>query len=314
MATPWGVICLPLAWVTSMAARCSIGMPSPCGGGEVEGGPGGGDVEGDAVFFGEDGDAVGADLVGDVAVGGDAVGADDDGLDAALAHEVGGHVVAEDGGGDVVLHELPGGEARALEEGAGLVGEDVDLVAALDGGADDAEGGAVAAGGECSGVAVGEDCAFFGKEGCAVGTHLFAGGDVFVVHAAGFGDDGGFDLGDWSVFGGERVVEVADLVDSPEEIDGGGAGLGEGLGDDGDFGGEVGDGGGGAAVDADGHAHRGGDADGRGAADDHVADDGGDLLVVGRENVDLFKGKLGLVEEVDALGAIRGWESSLLLV
>ena len=97
----------------------------------------------------------------------------------------GGHVVAEHGGGDVVLHEFPGGEAGALEEGAGLVGEDVDLVAALDGGADDAEGGAVAAGGESAGVAVGEDGAFRGEERCAVRAHLFAGGDVFVVHAGG---------------------------------------------------------------------------------------------------------------------------------
>ena len=102
------------------------------GGLKVEGGPGGGDVEGDVVLFGEDGYAVGADLVGDVSVSGDAVCADDDGLDAALAHEGGGHVVAEDGGGDVVLHELPCGETGALEEGTGLVGEDVDLVAALD--------------------------------------------------------------------------------------------------------------------------------------------------------------------------------------
>ena len=219
-----------------------------------------------------------------------------------LAHEVGGHVVAEDGGGDVVLHELPGGEAGALEEGAGLVGEDVDLVAALDGGADDAEGGAVAAGGEGSGVAVGEDGAFLGEEGCAVRSHLFAGGDVFVVHLAGFGDDGGLDFGDGGVFGGERVVEVADLVDAPEEVDGGGAGLGEGLGDDGDFCVERWDGGCGAAVDADGHAHGGGDSDGGSAADDHVADDGGDLLVVGREDVGLFERELGLVEEVYAFG------------
>ena len=137
------------------------------------------------MFFGEDGDGVGADLVGGVAVGGDAVGADDDGLDAALAHEGAGHVVAEDGGGDVVVEELPGGEAGALQVGAGLVGEDVDLVAALDGGADDSEGGAVAAGGEGSGVAVGEDGAFLREEGCAVGAHGLAGGDVFVVHAAG---------------------------------------------------------------------------------------------------------------------------------
>src|ERR1700679_267871 len=109
----------------------------------VDGGPGGGDVEGDAVFFGEDGDAVGADLVGGVAVGGDAVGADDDGLDAALGHQVRGHVVAEDSGGDVVLHQLPRGEARALQEGAGFVGEDVDFVAAFYSRADDSEGRAV---------------------------------------------------------------------------------------------------------------------------------------------------------------------------
>src|SRR6266702_3237976 len=63
-------------------------------GGEVEGRPGGGDVVGNGVLLCEDGHAVGADLVGDVAVGGDAVGADDDGLDAALAHERGGQVVA----------------------------------------------------------------------------------------------------------------------------------------------------------------------------------------------------------------------------
>ena len=88
MATPCGVICLPLEWVTSRGGALLDGDVVAVGGCEVDGGPGGGDVEGDAVLLGEDGDAVGADLVGDVAVGGDAVGADDDGLDAALAHEV----------------------------------------------------------------------------------------------------------------------------------------------------------------------------------------------------------------------------------
>ena len=170
-ATPLGVICLPLRVGDFAGERCSIGMSVAGRGCEVDGGPGGGDVEGDAVLLGEDGDAVGADLVGDVAVGGDAVGADDDGLDLALAHEAAGHVVADDRDGDAVLHQLPGGEARALEEGAGLVGVDVDLVAALDGGADDAERGAVAAGGEGAGVAVGEDGAFLREERCAVGAH-----------------------------------------------------------------------------------------------------------------------------------------------
>ena len=57
------------------------------GGGEVYGGGGGADVEGDAVVFGEDGDAGGADLVGNVAVGGDAVAADEYGMDPAVLHD-----------------------------------------------------------------------------------------------------------------------------------------------------------------------------------------------------------------------------------
>ena len=81
MPTPWGVSCLPPWWVTSTGERSSMGMASPVGVASVDGGPGSGAVERDAVLFGEDGDVVGADLVGDVAVGGDAVCADDDGLD-----------------------------------------------------------------------------------------------------------------------------------------------------------------------------------------------------------------------------------------
>jgi hypothetical protein len=85
MPTPCGVSCLPpLEWVTSRASALRWGWRRRGGAAQVDGGPGRGYVEGDAVLFGEDGDAVGADLVGDVAVGGDAVGADDDGLDAAL--------------------------------------------------------------------------------------------------------------------------------------------------------------------------------------------------------------------------------------
>ncbi len=113
---------------------------------------------------------------------------------------------------------------------------------------------------------------------------------------------GGFDFGDGGVGGGEGVVEVANLRDAPEEIDGGGAGGGQGGADGFDFGGEGGDGGGLAAVDAEGYAHGGGYADGHGSADDHGLDDGGDLFVVGGEDVGLLKGELGLVEEIDAFG------------
>jgi hypothetical protein len=272
------------------------------GGGEIDGGPGGGDVEGDAVFPGEDGDVIGADLVGDVSVGGDAVGADDDGLDLALAHEAGGHVVAEHGGGDAVVHQLPRSETRALEEGAGFVGVDVDIVAALDGGADDAEGAAVAAGGECSGIAVSEHGAGFGHEARAVRAHGAAGGDVFVIHAAGFGDEAGADAVETFAFRLERVVVAAHAVNSPEEIDGGGAGRGEGLGDDLEVGVESGNRGGGALLDADGDAHGSADADGGRSANDHGGDDVGDIVIGGCEDVDFFQRQAGLVEKADAFG------------
>ncbi len=270
--------------------------------GDIDRREGRGYVEGDAVLFGEDGYGVGADLVGGIAVGCDAVGSYDDGLDLALTHEGAGHVVAEDSGGDVVVEELPGGEAGALQVGAGLVGVDVDLVAALDCGADDSEGCAVAAGGEGSRVAVGEDGAFLREEGCAVRSHGFAGGDVFVVHLLGFGDEGCLDVGDRGAGCGEGVVAVAHALDGPEQVDGGWAGLGEGLADGGDFGVEAGDIGSGALAYAERYAHRGGDSDCWCAADDHVADDGGDLLVVSCEDVGLFEGELGLVEEVNAVG------------
>ena len=81
--------------------------------------------------------------------------ADDDGLDAALAHERAAHVVAEDRGLDAVFHEFPRGEASALQKGAGLIGEHVDFKTALNRGTDDAEGGAITASGQRSGVAVG---------------------------------------------------------------------------------------------------------------------------------------------------------------
>ena len=65
---------------------------------------------------------------------------------------------------------------------------------------------------------------------------------------------------------------------------------------------EGGDVGGLRLADAKRDAHGGGDSDGRSAAHDHVADDGGDLLIIGGEDVGLLEGKLGLIEEVNAVG------------
>ena len=117
--------------------------------------------------------------------------------------------IRDRGSGDVVLDQLPRGEARALVEGPGLVGEDVDLFTAFDGGADNAEGGAVAAGGEGSGVAVGEDGTLLWQELCAEGPELAQVGDVFIVEALGEGYYGCFNLGNWSVRGSEGVVELS---------------------------------------------------------------------------------------------------------
>ena len=96
---------------------------------EIDGRNRRGHVERNAVFFGQDGHRVGADLVGHVAVGGNAVSADDDGSDLALLHHRSRHVVGDDGRGNAVFHQFPGGQARALQEGTRLVGVDVNLLA-----------------------------------------------------------------------------------------------------------------------------------------------------------------------------------------
>ncbi len=219
----------------------------------------------------------------------------------AGAHEAGGHVVADDGGGDAVLHHLPRGEARTLQEGPGLVCEDVDLASALDGGADDAERGAVAAGGERARVAVGEHAGLLRQQLRAESAKRAAGGDVLVVHALGFGDEALLDAGDGGTRCGGKLGSVAThALDGPEEIDRGGAGGGEHLADDTHLCKERGQRGCRAVARAEGDAHGGGDTDGRRAAHDHGGDDVGDILIGLREHVRLFEGETCLVEEPNA--------------
>ena len=90
---------------------------------QIDGGERRGDVERNAVLLGQHGDAVGADLVGDVAVGGDAIGADDDQIDLTEPHHRAGHVVGDDRRVDAVPDELPRGQPRALQKRPRLVGE-----------------------------------------------------------------------------------------------------------------------------------------------------------------------------------------------
>ena len=73
------------------------------------------------------------------------------------AHERARHAVGDDRRVDAVAHELPRGQARALQERPRLVGEHGDALALLDRGADHAERRAVARRRERAGVAVRED-------------------------------------------------------------------------------------------------------------------------------------------------------------
>ena len=228
-----GVICLPLKWVTSLAARSSMGICSPVGGRHVDGGPGSGHVERDAVFLGEDGDAVGANFVGDVTVGGDAIRADDDGFDFSGAHLAGGHVVAENGGGDVVMQQFPRGKARTLQERARFIGVDMQFASAFDRGANHAEGSSIAAGGERARIAMRQDTTGARHQHSAEGTHGAAGGDVFVIHAARFGHGCLLNLR----HGGAGFLRHGDApaggsVQFPRKVDGGGTGGGEGVAND----------------------------------------------------------------------------------
>ena len=159
---------------------------APGGGGEVDGGTGGADVEGDAVVFGEDGDAGGADFVRCVSIGGNAVAADEDGVDPAVFHDGGCHVVADEGDVHAGRTEFIRGEARTLEQGACLVGKDAEVVAFFVSKVHDGGGRAVFGGGELACVAVGEESVAGLYEGERVLTYFFADVDILLFDAESF--------------------------------------------------------------------------------------------------------------------------------
>jgi hypothetical protein len=99
-----------------------------------------------------------------------------------------GHVVGDQRGGDVVVLQFPDGEARALQERPGFIGEDVDLFAGSDGRANHAERGAIAGGGQRARVAVREHGLAVGNQRRAVLSDALVDGDVFETNLDGFGD------------------------------------------------------------------------------------------------------------------------------
>ncbi len=167
--------------------------------------------------------------------------------------------------------------------------------------ANDAERGAVAAGGERAGVAVGEHAALVGQQRAAEGSHGLAGGDVFLVHGVGFGEKLLFDFGHRGAGGAQRGKERFHAVDGPEEIDGGGPRAGQALRRSARTPGAKCFCRGGLRVlcaESDAVSRR--NADGRRAAHDHGDDDVGHLFVGCGEHVALFERQLRLIDETDA--------------
>ena len=167
-----------------------------CWGVHVNGGSGGADVEGDAVVLGEDGDTGGADFVRCISIGGNAVTADEDGVDPAVFHDGGCHVVADEGDVHAGRAELIRGEACALQKRARFVGKDAEVVAFLVAEVHDGGGRAVFGGGELSGIAVGEESHTRFYEGERVLAYFFADVDVLLLDTEGFVTEQAADLRD----------------------------------------------------------------------------------------------------------------------
>ena len=114
-----------------------------------------------------------------------------------------------------------------MQEGPRLVGVDMDALALLDGRANNAQSGSVAAGGQRAGVAVREDSAFPRQQRAAECAHGLAGGNIFLVHGVGFGQDFFLYLDREARRSQQSRKEALHAVDGPEEINGGGAGAGQ---------------------------------------------------------------------------------------
>jgi hypothetical protein len=95
----------------------------------------------------------------------------------------------------------------------------VNLLAALDGAPDHAQRCSVAASCESACVAMREHSAFVGHQFCAVGSHGFAGGNVFVIHGESIGEQRLLNLRQVCPAGSQPGEQSLHAIDGPEEID-----------------------------------------------------------------------------------------------
>ena len=261
---------------------------------QIESGDGRGNVEGNIVFLGEHGHRVGADFVSHVAIGGNAVRAHHHASDAARVQEVAGHVVGDQRGGDMVVLELPNSKARALQERAGFIGEDIYVLAGSDGRANHAQRGAIARGCQRPRVAVRKNGLPIRDQRGAVPSDAFIDGDVFQTNLDGFGNQPLANF--WKAAAGSFVENSSHALDGPEEIDCRGARLSNDLADFVELRGRCG------FLHPERDSHGGGHPDGWSATDDHGANGVGNLNMVGASNVNFFAREARLIDHDHARG------------
>ncbi len=226
----------------------------------------------------EHGDLVGADLVHYVAVGRDAIRAEHHDVDLAAPHVEARRRVGNDVVGDAELLAFPSAEPCPLQARARFVQQDVNVLALLVRGADDAQRRAVIDGGEEARVAVVQYRVAVLDQRRAVLPDLLVGAHVVFGHAVRFVQDRRTD----GVRRGEAVAagDVHHVIDRPREVDRRGpCGLHHARRRD-----EIPQQGGhvrrGALAGGERHAVGRRDADRGRAAHDHICDRAGDFHVI----------------------------------
>ena len=168
------------------------------------------DVEGHAVMGREHRQRVGADLVRRVAVGRDAIGPGEDDVDLAAGDQRPCRGVRDDAVRHAGPLELPGGQARALEQRARLADEHVRHQSTLEALADRAERRPDAARGERARVAVREGPRSGLEQSGCVGGHAAAALDFLLVERPGASGESG-----------SALIAGAHRGERPGEIDSG---------------------------------------------------------------------------------------------
>ena len=243
----------------------------------------------------EHGDAIRADLVRDVTVGRDAIGADHDQVHMAKAHHRRRHVVGDHGRIDTVLHQLPRREPRALKERTRFIRKDRNLLSLLRRSSDHTESRAIARGRQRTCVAVREDFRLVGHKRRAIYAHRLAAANVLVVDRVRLGLEPLLELvhGGAALRGcGKRPLHA---LDGPEQIHCRRSRRGHQVAGLLELCRELLRARGAAALHAERNAHGRGDANRRGATNDHRRDGLGHFFGRLATHVDLGSRELPLV-------------------